>query len=109
MLTAALGLLLLTVMQVVIVAMMHYGNVKPQWGRTCYWVATLLGFACVAVVVVIFNHMEANLALGLIVGLPFVCGQLYLARITQSRLSVRRWAGIACVAAGLFLLAYGSR
>jgi hypothetical protein len=37
MLTAALGLLLLTVMQVVIVAMMHYGNVKPQWGRTYWW------------------------------------------------------------------------
>jgi len=109
MLIATIGLILLTVMQIVVVLMMHYGNVKPQWTRTCYVVATAMGFASAADVVVILDHMNANLAMGIATGAPFVCGQFCLARVTHTRLSPRRWAGILCVAAGLFLLAYGSR
>jgi multidrug transporter EmrE-like cation transporter len=106
MLIALTGLFFLTAMQVAVVLLMHVGNADPRRSKGCYLIATLLGFASAAVMVVVFSHMNASLAIGIAVGAPFVCGQLCLAHVTRSRLSSRRWAGMACLTTGLFMLAY---
>ena len=53
-----------------------------------------------------FAHMNADLCSGLAVVGTFAGGQTCLALATRTRLSARRWVGVAVMLAGLLLPAF---
>jgi len=101
------GVLVFWSMQVIAQVLFKWGSASPSrwlWG---FAGGNLFGLSSIWLLMVMYRHMNPNLALGIGVGGAFLFSQITLAIVFRSRVAPLQWVGIAAIVAGMFALAVG--
>jgi hypothetical protein len=102
-----LWLLLFYGMQIGAYLSFKFGSTAPSRWIPCFIVGNILGISCMWIMMRLYCVMNANVATGMAIGGGFLCGQLSLALVFQTGLSVLQYCGIVITTIGLFVLAKG--
>ena len=94
-------LVLFVIMQVAAQLCFKYGSLKPQHHLLGFIVGNVFGASSIWLLILLYQRLNANLALALAIGLAFVCTQLALAWVFHSQLVVGQWLGILLITAGI--------
>ena len=73
----------------------------------CFIAANILGMCCMWIMMMLNQVMNPNVVMGLTIGGGFLCGQIAIALVFRTELSILQYCGIVITTIGLFILAKG--
>ena len=97
------------VMQASVALLFKFGSMAPGRWVPCFLAGNVIGVSSTWIWMLVMKQMNPNVALGLIVGGAFLAGQVALALVFRSHLSLMQIAGIAAIFAGMLCLCFGSK
>ena len=97
------------VMQAGAQVLFNLGSQTPGKYWLFWGLGNIPGASSILLLMQLYKVMNPNLALGLGVGGGFLCGQIALAAIFRSSLSVYQYVAMVTVAAGMALFFVGRR
>jgi multidrug transporter EmrE-like cation transporter len=96
-------------MQLACTVLFKFGSTAPSRWVPSFVVANLIGVSSTWMLMLLYRHLHANVAMGLGVGISFMLGQVALALLFRTGLSAVQSAGVALVTLGLVLLSFGAK
>ncbi|MBN1553583.1 MAG: hypothetical protein JXA11_02475 [Phycisphaerae bacterium] len=102
------GLVIFIFMQVLCHLGLKYASTAPRRYIPFFILGNGVGLISTCILIWVYRRMNANIAMGLGIGVSFMLTQIALAILFKSALSWPQWLGIVLAASGLFLLAFFS-
>lgn len=104
-----LWLVIFWVMQAGAQVLFKYGSEVPGRYVLFFILGNIPGASSILILMQLYRIMNPNLALGLGIGGGFLCGQIALAIIFRSSLSVQQYIGMLAITTGMLLFTIGKR
>jgi multidrug transporter EmrE-like cation transporter len=96
-------------MQASVALLFKFGGTAPGRWMPCFLAGNVIGVSSTWIWMLVMQKMNPNVALGLIVGGAFLAGQVAVALVFRSHLSVMQIVGIAAILAGMLCLCFGGK
>jgi len=100
-------ILLFWAMQIVAQLLFKWGSAAPGRWAMGFFGGHAFGVTSVVFLMLLYKTMNPNVALGLCLGGSFLAAQIALALVFRSGIGTVQYVGIAAMAAGMLLLAWG--
>ena len=96
-------------MQVAAVYFFKLGGTAPGRWVPCFLAGNAFGLTSTWLLMLIYQSMNINVALGLATGIAFMLSQIFMGVIFKSSLSPLQLAGVITTIAGVFMLSFGAK
>lgn len=97
------------IIQAAAAILFKYGSTAPGRWMPCFLAGNVIGVSSTWLWMLLMKQMNPNVAAGLAIGGAFLAGQVALALVFRSHLSLVQIAGIAAIVAGMLCLCMGGR
>lgn len=97
------------VMQALAQIIFKFGSDVPARFLPCFIFGNVFGASSIWLLMLVYKHMNPNLALGLGTGGGFIAAQAALYLIFRTNLSAVQYVAVVAVAAGMALFALGNK
>ena len=94
-------------MQMAAYVLFKFGTTASSRWLPCYIAGNVIGISCMWVLMKLYLVMNVNVATGLATGGGFLCGQIALALVFHTGISMMQCMGVVITTVGLFVLAKG--
>ena len=96
-------------LQIIANLLFKAGSVFQKYYVHCFVIANVFGISSTWILMTVYKHMDANIAMALGGGISFLLVQFFLMALFGTKMAGSQWAGILMVIIGITLVTAGAK